>query len=114
MGKKIDNETIAEVIKEFGSDKTDGEIAKVYNVSASYVNKLRSSQKRLSEKVDNVLDIAKPGDIYKKMAKSKSYEIVTDTSSIEEIKVLEMKISSMELTLKWYKELLEFKKAAQA
>jgi hypothetical protein len=101
VGRRIDSKTIEEVISLFKTSMTDLEISKNFDVSVSYVNKLRSSQKRLGF-IDKPLD--------ENLKSNNEFVVVDDLSSLDEIRVLELKINSLKQTLKWYEELLSFKK----
>lgn len=99
MSRKIDNEVIQGIIDSFKSDMIDSDIAGKFGVSASYVNKLRNSQKRLEEKSKSIEKL-----------EQKEYSIIDSTSTLDEIGLLELKINSLKQTIKWYEELLDFKK----
>lgn len=94
MAKKIDVKTIKEIIRSFDTDKTDAEISEEFKVSVSYVNKLRSKSKQKEEPEEE-----------------QRFVVVVDDRELEEIEVLQLKINSLEQTLKWYKELIDFKKS---
>lgn len=96
MGKKISKEVIKKIVVLFDTKKSDSEIAEELKVSSSYVNKLRNAQIRKETKESEDIET--------------KYVVVPDAEAIDEIELLELKISSMEQTLIWYKELLNFKK----
>jgi nucleoside-triphosphatase THEP1 len=96
MGKRIDPIIVEKIVSLFKTDMNDGDIAGEFNVSVSYVNKLRNNYKNFEENTKPSLE--------------KEFVVVEDTSAIDEIDVLELKINSLKQTLKWYEELLSIKK----
>lgn len=99
MGKRIDSDTVEKIVSLFKVDMSDSEIAGELNVSVSYVNKLRNAYKKHEENEEK-----------EKSDEDKNYVIAVDTSSLDDIQILELKINSLKQTLKWYEELIEFKK----
>jgi len=98
MGRRIDEKTIDAIVELFKVDKNDADIAGEFNVSVSYVNKLRNSYKNAIAGTDEKQKI------------EEKFEVVDDPSYMDEIEVIQLKINSLKQTIKWYEELLEFKK----
>lgn len=105
MPKKIDSKNIEIIVSLINSGKTDSDIAEMTHVSTSYVNKLRNNYIELKEKKED--DVKTPPTQPQEVV----YSIVDDTLGIDDIELLQLKINSLERTIKWYKELVEFKKA---
>ena len=103
MGKKIDIETINGIISLFNTDMNDSDIAGEFDVSTSYVNKLRNKHLKHLKEAEDITSNRNISD-------NKEYDVINDISSVDEIGLLELKISSLKQTLKWYEELLDFKK----
>lgn len=101
MARKIPDETIKGIIELFNSDLLDSEIADKYGVSGSYVNKVRNKYLKNPEQYKYLFNETK--------TTTKEFVLTSDTD-VDEIELIQMKINSLELTLKWYKELLSLKK----
>lgn len=101
MARKIPDETIKGIIELLNSDQLDAEIADRYGVSGSYVNKIRNRHLENPEQYKHLFSETKPT--------TKEFVLASDTD-VNEIELIQMKINSLELTLKWYKELLSLKK----
>lgn len=101
MARKIPDETIKGIIELLSSDLLDAEIADRYGVSGSYVNKIRNRHLKNPEQYKHLLNETK--------TTTKEFVLTSDTD-VNEIELIQMKINSLELTLKWYKELLSLKK----
>lgn len=102
MGKRIDTETIEKIVVLFNAGKGDGEIASEIGVSTSYVNKLRSKYVQAQENVATKKKATKDPEPV--------YSFVEDTSNIDDIRLLELKVNALERSILWYKELIAFKK----
>lgn len=100
MARKIPDETIKGIIELLSSDLLDAEIAEKYGVSGSYVNKVRNKHLKNPEQYKHLFNETE--------TTTKEFVLTSDTN-VNEIELLQMKINSLELTLKWYKELLSSK-----
>lgn len=107
MGRKIPNTTIKGIIDLLNADLLDKEISERFDVSSSYVNKVRNRYKNKPEQYDYLFE----DDKEVKETKSKNIKVIEPTGTLEldEIELLKLKINSLEQTLKWYKELLKYK-----
>lgn len=105
MARKIPDETIKSIIELLNSDLSDAEIAEKYGVSGSYVNKIRNKHLKNPEQYKHLFNETKTTN--KEFIKE---IVLTGDIDVSEIELIQMKINSLELTLKWYKELLSLKK----
>lgn len=114
MARKISDETIKGIIELLSSDLKDAEIANKYGVSGSYVNKIRNRHLKNPEQYKHLFNETKTTTketTTKETTKEFIKEIVlTGDIDVNEIELIQMKINSLELTIKWYKELLSMKK----
>lgn len=105
MARKIPDETIKGIIELFNSDLLDAEIANKYGVSGSYVNKIRNRHLENPEQYKHLFNETKTTT--KEFIKE---FVLTSDIDVNEIELIQMKINSLEVTIKWYKELLSLKK----
>ncbi len=107
MARKIPDETIKGIIELLSSDLKDAEIAEKYGVSGSYVNKIRNRYLKNPEQYKHLFNETKTTTKDKEFIKK---FVLTSDIDVNEIELIQMKINSLELTIKWYKELLSLKK----
>lgn len=105
MARKIPDETIKGIIELLNSDLLDAEIADKYGVSGSYVNKIRNRYLKNPEQYKHLFNETKitTKEFIKEF-------VLTSDIDVNEIELIQMKINSLEVTIKWYKELLSMKK----